>query len=231
MRQHKLAAIACLGSLLVCSTARTTPQDSQQNQLDTTAEDGAYQLAHNENSAQAKIKLLDDFVAKYPDSGLLPDVYRDYYLTYFATENYPQVIDYADKLVALGDKVSIDSRILALVSREVAYSAGCTDPGLRTPDAYAKATDAGRLGLQLIGQWQKPENLTDEQFAAGKKSFAIIFHGVTEMGESGLAGQMVICTPAPSPDRRATPPYDGRKLFDHLIDDLKTEQRRSPAVR
>jgi hypothetical protein len=230
MRQHKLVAMACLGSLLISGTARTTPQDSQQTQMDTSAEGAAYRLAHNENNEQAKIKLLDAFVAKYPDSGLLPEVYRDYYLTYFAAENYPQVIDYADKLVALGDKVSIDSRILALVSREVAYSAACSDPGLRTPDAYAKARDAGRLGLQLIGQWQKAENLTDEQFAAEKKSFAIIFHGVTEMGESGLQGQMVICTPAPSA-RTAGPRYDRRDFFNRLINDIKEQELQTPRVR
>jgi hypothetical protein len=105
MRQRKLAAIACLGVLVVCGTARTAPQEQQQKQLDTSAEYNAYQAAHDENDAQAKIKLLDDFEAKYPDSALLPQIYRDYYLTYFSMRTYPQVIDYADKLVALGDKV------------------------------------------------------------------------------------------------------------------------------
>jgi hypothetical protein len=48
-------------------------------------------------------------------SSLLQQIYRDYYQAYFSTENYPKVIEYADKLVALGDTVDIDSRMLALV--------------------------------------------------------------------------------------------------------------------
>ena len=64
MRQHKLAAIACLGVLVVCGTAWTAPQDRQQKPPDTSAEYSGYQAAHNENDAQTKIKLLDDFAAK-----------------------------------------------------------------------------------------------------------------------------------------------------------------------
>jgi hypothetical protein len=82
-----------------------------------------------------------------------------------------------------------------------------------------------------MGQWPKPENMNDEQFAADKKSFAIIFHGVTEMADSGLAGQTVVCTSPSSSARATTPPFDGRKIFDHLIDDLKEQERQSPRVR
>jgi hypothetical protein len=46
----------------------------------------------------------------------MAEAYRDYNATYFELRDYPQIIDYADKLVALGDAVSVDSRILALVS-------------------------------------------------------------------------------------------------------------------
>lgn len=227
MTRHKLIAIACLGVLVLCTaarTARTAPQERQQNQPATSAEYAAYRAAHNENVAPTKIKLLDDFAAQYPDSALLPEVYRDYYLTYFSTGNYPQVIDYVDKLVALGDRVDVDSRILALVSREVAYSASCSDPGLRTPQAYAKARDAGRQGLQMFGQWQKPENVTEEQFAAEKRSFAIIFRDVAAMAESGLTGSAVNCSVP------AREPYD-RRNFDRMIDDIKEQQRQSPRVR
>jgi len=234
MRQHKLAAIACLWVLVVCGTARTLPHDQELNQLDTSPENDAYQAAHNESNAQTKIKLLDNFAAKYPDSALLPQIYRDYYLTYFTSGNYPHVIDYADKLVALGDKLDVDSRMLALVSREVAYSASCSDPALRTPEAYAKARDAGREGLQMLGQWQKPGNLTDEQFAAEKKSFQIILNDVAGMAESGLAGSAVNCmVSTPAPNRTSSPartPYD-RSNFDRMINDIKEQERQSPRVR
>ena len=80
-------------------------------------------------------------------------------------------------------------------------------------------------------QWPKPENVNDEQFAADKKSFAIIFHGVAEMADSGLSGQTVACTTSLASDRPATPPFDRRKLFDHLMDNLQEQERQSPRVR
>jgi hypothetical protein len=236
MRQYGFRLIACVGLLIVCGTSGTASQDQQQTQPDTLVEYNAYQAAHNESDAQAKIKLLDELAAKYPDLPLLPSallqqIYSDYYQAYFSTENYPKVIEYADKLVALGDTVDIDSRMLALVSREVSYSAGCSDPGLRTPEAYMKARDAGRQGLEILGQWQRPENVTFEQFDAEKKSFRIILNGVTDMAESGLEGHAVNCA-APMPVAAAAPrtPYDGRN-FDRMINDIKDQERQSPRVR
>ena len=236
MRQFGFRAIACVGLLIVCGTCATASQDQQQTHPDTLAELSAYQQAHNESDAQTKIKLLDDFAAKYPDLALLPSsllqqIYRDYYQAYFSTENYPKVIEYADKLVGLGDTVDIDSRMLALVSREVSYSAGCSDSGLRTPEAYTKTRDAGRQGLEILGQWQKPENVTVEQFDAEKKSFRIILNGVTDMAESGLEGHTVNCpVPQPAAASASPKPYDGRN-FDRMINDIKEQERLSPRVR
>lgn len=230
MTQYKLTHIALL-CVSIFGLGWAAPRDQQQNQPDPSTESGAYQAARNESDAQTRIKLLDDFAAKYPDSAQMPDAYRDYYTTYFSLEDYPRVIQYADKLVALGDKVDVEARILALVSREVAYSVSCGEPGLQTPDAYLKARDAGRLGLQLIGQWQKSDKVTDDQFGAEKNSFAIIFHGVTEMAESGLAGHTVNCSIAKPVVTGPPPqPYDGRN-FDRMIDEIKEQQRQSPRVR
>ena len=61
------------------------------------AEYNAYQAAHNEQNVAQRMKLLDDFVMKYPMSALLPYVYRDYYLGYYGAKDYPKAIDYADK--------------------------------------------------------------------------------------------------------------------------------------
>jgi hypothetical protein len=185
MRQRKLINTGlAVAFLLAGAAAWAVPQN--QPQSPTPAEQNAYQAAHNESDAQAKIKLLDDFTAQYPDSPLLPEAYTDYYLAYFSLKNYPETIAYADKLVALGDKVDAGSRILALVSREIAYSEDCADSALQTPAALAKTKEAAAQGLQLLSQWQKPVNpptnaavnvnmsngttgdLTDEQFALEK---------------------------------------------------------------
>ena len=43
--------------------------------------------------------MLDDFVAKFPNSTLNPYVYQLYIKTYTELKNYPKVIEYADKLI------------------------------------------------------------------------------------------------------------------------------------
>ena len=88
-----------------------SPQDQQAKPAYSLAEYNAFQTAHNEQNAQAKVKALDDFVVKYPASALLQYVYFDYYHAYYTLKNYPQTIEYADKLLALGDKVDFGSRL------------------------------------------------------------------------------------------------------------------------
>ena len=78
----------------------------------TRAEYDAYQAARGEKDPQARVKALDEFVAKNPNAtGLLPFVYRDYYLAYYTAKNFPQTIAYADKLLALGDKLDLGTKV------------------------------------------------------------------------------------------------------------------------
>lgn len=217
---RQLVALASASALLMSVSLACMAQDTPQNQPGA-AEENAYQAAHNEKDAQAKIKLLDDFVAEYPDSPLLPQVYRDYDEAYFLIGKYAQAIDYADKLVALGDKVDVNMRVLTILTREVAYSADCSQPELRTQDAYAKARDAGKQGLALFAQWRKPEKLSQEQFDAEKKSFAIILARVANMGAAGLAGRNISCP--------SNPPDPGN--FNQMIRDIQEQEQQGPNVR
>src|ERR1700741_3886389 len=79
----------------------------------TLAEYNQYQAADKEQNPQQKIKLLDDFVKAYPNSTLMPYIYRDYYTTYMALKNYAQAMDAADKMLALGDKIDTAGRLEA----------------------------------------------------------------------------------------------------------------------
>src|ERR1700719_3827060 len=58
----------------------------------TLAEYNQYQAADKETNPQQKVKLLDDFVKAYPNSSLMPYVYRGYYSTYMALKNFAQAI-------------------------------------------------------------------------------------------------------------------------------------------
>jgi tetratricopeptide (TPR) repeat protein len=57
---------------------------------------------------------------------------------------------------------------------------------LQTQEAYTKAKDASLQGLQELNHLQKPQNMTDDQFAAQKKSIGLYFNSVAGIAESGL---------------------------------------------
>lgn len=104
-----LALLAANGVAATRPPSPPIPQD-QPKPTYSAAEYNAFQAAHNEQNAQAKLKALDDFSAKYPTPDqLTPYVYRDYYLTYYSLKNYPQTLVFVDKLLALGDKVDFRS--------------------------------------------------------------------------------------------------------------------------
>jgi tetratricopeptide (TPR) repeat protein len=187
---RKCVGLACLAVTLGVNGAATTwaaPQDKPTYSL---AEFNAYNAEHGEKDPQARIKLLDDFISKYgtaPDAAsLIPFIYVDYYLTYNALKNYAKTIEYVDKLLALGDKVDLGNRVQAYIARAQAYAAGSGDKAFQTPEAYTKARETATQGLQTFGQFQKPANMTDEQFATLKKSVGILINDVAGISASGL---------------------------------------------
>ena len=184
----KWVSVAFIAAALVISAAAATwaaPQEQQQKPNYTLAEYNAYQDAHNEKDPQAKVKKLDDFVMKFTGSALMMYIYGDYYITYYSLKNYPQTIEYVDKLLAL-PMVDLGTRLQSLGYRAQAMLYGSSMKELQTPEAYTKAKDAAAQGLQTLNQWQKPQNMSDEQFANNKKGLGVLFNSVAGIAESGL---------------------------------------------
>jgi tetratricopeptide (TPR) repeat protein len=186
----KWVSVAFVAAALVVSAAAATwaaPQEQQQQQKPnyTLAEYNAYMDAHGEKDPQAKIKKLDDFVMKFPMSALMMYIYGDYYTTYYALKNYPQTIEYVDKLMAL-PTVDLGTKLQSLGYRAQAMLYGSGDKALQTPEAYTKGKDAAAKGLETLNQWQKPQNMTDEQFTTNKKGLGVLFNSVAGIAESGL---------------------------------------------
>jgi PEGA domain len=154
------------------------PQDQQQKSASTQAEYNAYKAAGAAQNPQQKIKQLDDFVKHYPNSPLMPYIYRDYYLTDLALRNFAGTMEYADRVVALGDKVGIQERLDALVARAQAYDVGSNDKTLQTPDVQTKALDAAALGLKTLHDWKKPDAMAKDQYAQQVKGFKVLFNSV-----------------------------------------------------
>jgi hypothetical protein len=143
----------------------------------TQAEYNAEQACAAEKVPAAVVKCADDFVAKYPNSDLLVYIYPLYYRAYTQVKNPQKVIEYADKLVALGDKVEAGIRYEALYARALAYASlnvKDTDPAAK--ELATKAREAAQLGLKTLDELKKPDNMSAEDFAKQKLQPAILFN-------------------------------------------------------
>ncbi len=147
----------------------------------TMAEYNAYQACAAEKVPATLIKCLDDFVSKYPNSTLLNYVYQLYSQAYGAQKNYQKVIENADKLAAMGDKVDAGTRFTAYYTHVAAYSALITDqPKTAGVDpALAKAAeDAAAAALKTLPDVKKPDNVTDDAWAKQVTQFKVFLEGV-----------------------------------------------------
>jgi len=121
----------------------------------TQAEYNAEQACAAEKVPAAIVKCADDFVSKYPNSDLLVYIYPLYYQAYSAQKNYSKMIEIADKLAALGDKVDALTRFNAYYSHATAYYAMISDstvgPNASKDTALAKAAeDAAAAALKTF---------------------------------------------------------------------------------
>jgi len=140
----------------------------------TMAEYNSYQACAAEKNPQAQVKCLDDFVAKYPNSALLVYIYPLYYNAYSQLKNWPKVIENADKLLALGDKVEPPIRYQAYYARAFSYSNMPAGPDVQAQ--APKACEAAKAGLKTLNELKKPDNMSEEDFNKQKQQPAILFN-------------------------------------------------------
>jgi tetratricopeptide (TPR) repeat protein len=140
----------------------------------TMPEYNAEQACANDKNPTSQVKCLDDFVSKYPTSNLLIYVYPMYYQAYSQLKNWPKVIESADKLVAMGDKVGPNEKYGALYARAFAFnSLSAADQAAQAKGAMAAAEE----GLKLVPQLKKPDTLDDKAFDEQKRQAAIYLNG------------------------------------------------------
>jgi tetratricopeptide (TPR) repeat protein len=187
MKGILLIALVVLGLPARPAAAQDQQQDSSKQPY-TMAEYNAFQTANAETKPDAKIKLLDDFVSKFPNSSLMQYVYALYYPAYTQLKNYAKALEYTDKLVALGDKADPLARLQAIQARvqlfPFVYDA-------KKPDAHdqlVKERDAALLGIKLLQDLKKPKDsaLTDAQFAEQKKPGIALFYSAAGFADLQL---------------------------------------------
>jgi tetratricopeptide (TPR) repeat protein len=174
-----IAALAAAVALTACAAelrASALPEEPQAARPKATrAEYDAYQAAAAEKNPQQKAKLLDDFMAKYPNSEYLPFVYNEYWQTYAALKQWTKMIEYLDKLLALPE-LNPGARLEYYYRRaatfEYAYNAKSPD----LAEASSKARDSALEGLKALNAFPKPQQATDEQWATFKKTYTIQFY-------------------------------------------------------
>ena len=184
----KAAFVVALGILAVPAHPAAAQDQSSQQPPYTIPEYNAYQAARGETNAQNRVKLLDDFVAKFPNSTLLPYIYQLYISTYTELKDYPKMIQSADKLLSLGDKVDAGTKLQALQARVQAFQASFDAKAPDAHDQLVKERDAAKQGATLLAAYPKPANSpsSDEDFAKQKKPGIAFFNSAAGFADIQL---------------------------------------------
>ena len=138
----------------------------------TVAEYNAYTAAANEKNPPAQLKALDDFAAKYPNSCLMNYIYPLYYQNYAAQKNFPKVVEYVDKMLALGDRLTPGEKYQAYSGRAFAFN-NTANPDAATAQAAYKAALEGARSVDAL---PKPEGMDDAKWGEQKKQAILGFH-------------------------------------------------------
>jgi len=144
-----------------------------------------YIKAHSQTVPEQKIKMLDDFVAKWPKSTLMPYIEQDYYATYYQLKDYTKTVDAIDKLLAFGDKIALQDQFGARVYRAQAFLAGYPKE-LNSPAQLNAARDSAKQCLKDLDAVPKPDKVSDDDFAKQKKNVTGILTQVMATASTGL---------------------------------------------
>jgi len=191
-RTRRMAALAVFAVLCLIlgnvsaarANALAADQDTSKPPAYTMAEYNAYKACEGEANPAQKVKCLDDFVSKYPNSGLLNFVYQKYEEGYSQLKNYGKVIENADKLAAMGSKLEPGVLFNAYYTHCAAYNALISDPGpdgkkALTDPAQAKAAQAAAASaLKALDDVKKPDGVADDAWQKQVSQFKLFLHGV-----------------------------------------------------
>jgi hypothetical protein len=137
----------------------------------TVAEYNAYTAAANEKNAAAQVKALDDFVGKYPNSCLMNYIYPLYYQNYAGQKNFGKVVEYADKEIGLGDRLTPAEKYQAYSARAFAFNNTPSPDATSAKAAYAAAV----AGAKSVEALPKPDGVDDAKWPDQKKQAVLGF--------------------------------------------------------
>jgi tetratricopeptide (TPR) repeat protein len=121
--------------------------------------------------ADKRIELGDAFIQKYPNSKYAESVYSGVSLAEYNKQNFDKMYASADKALAINPD---DVQMLVIVGWVIPHSYNPNDVGA---DALLdKAEKFEKHALAALSTFQKPANLTDEQFSKAKAAYEAQAH-------------------------------------------------------
>ena len=103
-----------------------------------------------------------------------------------------------------------------------AFLAGCVDAVFRTPQSYTAAKATAAQGLDALAQLPSPPDcLQPGPCRAERERVQSLFNSAATIAETGLKGA----------DAESCKGPGSPAIFDHVIDNIRQQQRESPNVR
>lgn len=131
----------------------------------------AFEAVPNSDLAK-KISSGEEFLQKYPQSRYRPPVYSILTVAYLQTNQAQKAFEMGDKEVALKPD---DAQTLAILCQAIPRAFNPSAPDAQ--QLLDKAQTYGKRAIEIIPTMPKPENLTDEKFAAAKNQTLAMAHG------------------------------------------------------
>jgi tetratricopeptide (TPR) repeat protein len=116
--------------------------------------------------ADKRIELGDAFIQKYPDSKYAESVYSGLSLAEYSKQQFDKMYANSDKALALNPD---DVQMLVIVGWVIPHSYNPND--LNSDALLDKAEKYEKHALASLATFQKPANLTDDQFTAAKAAY------------------------------------------------------------
>ena len=153
---------------------------AQKKEIKDPAEYNAYMAAINSQDPNAKASALEGFVTQYPNSVMKEDALELLMRTYQQLNNIPKTIETANRVLQANAKNVTALALLSYLHRLQAQN------GQDPQNNLAKSRQYAEQGLAALQTYQKPEGMSDLDFAKLKDQLAGIFNA--SIGIAALQG-------------------------------------------
>ncbi len=166
-----MIAALCGGMAILPNSGAAQGQAPQASPFKDRAEYDVYNAILQAKDANQQVEAADKYLAAYPQSKLLENVYTVKLQAYQKMGNVPKLEETANKLLEVNAK---NLGALFWLSTIFPQTFNPQDPAaeqkLETASAHAKA------GLELTGALAKPANISDDDFKKQKDQLDVAFH-------------------------------------------------------